>query len=347
MTDFDFSYEDVSRIIALSKEKIETNEKYLLLSKGVLKRFWEAQINHKILFAIILPVDLLDLIDFKTFENTFNSQIQPLLTNSNFIRIDEKGKATFSDSIDWNREKIKEKLRFESETNYVFFFGVNGITRFSNGNEMDDVNIFYTPEEFSLYSMKKDISHIEEVINEYASKHIVKPINSTIFFANEAELNQLKPEFHKMNILRNRPEDLMQDHLYEYLQEHMKGTFSKENELDCSKRRADIYFDNRGDFYFIEIKWLGCSVNDKGNDITKFTDTRARDGVIQALEYIAELTETTEKSLRCGYLLIFDARDDKKEIDFNDYKFIPHRLVKYHKQFKLLRTIPLSKKYVV
>ena len=54
MTDFDFSYEDVSRIIALSKEKIETNEKYLLLSKGVLKRFWEAQINHKILFAILL-----------------------------------------------------------------------------------------------------------------------------------------------------------------------------------------------------------------------------------------------------------------------------------------------------
>ena len=52
---------------------------------------------------------------------------------------------------------------------------------------------------------------------------------------------------------------------------------------------------------------------------TEYTDSRARSGVTQTLEYIEELMSSTEKGLRHGYLAIYDARDKKKDIDFQGY----------------------------
>lgn len=141
--------------------------------------------------------------------------------------------------------------------------------------------------------------------------------------ANEATISQIDPQKVNKNILRNKPEHYMRDHLCNYLTEHMRYTFTIEPELGQSKRELDIYFDVCGELYFIEIKWLGISINDDGSGFsTKYTDSRARDGVIQTLEYIEELMNTSEKSLRHGYLAVYDARDDQPPIDFKDYSFV-------------------------
>lgn len=108
----------------------------------------------------------------------------------------------------------------------------------------------------------------------------------------------------------------------------------------------DIFFDVCGELYFIEIKWLGISINDDGSGFsTKYTDSRARDGVIQTLEYIEELMNTSEKSLRHGYLAVYDARDDQPPIDFKDYSFVNDNLKQYLPYFSVLKVIHLNKRH--
>ena len=63
----------------------------------------------------------------------------------------------------------------------------------------------------------------------------------------------------------------------------------------------------------------------------------------QTLEYIEELMSSTEKGLRHGYLAIYDARDKKKDIDFQGYSFVKEELRKYMQNFSILKVIPLKK----
>ena len=165
-------------------------------------------------------------------------------------------------------------------------------------------------------------------------------------FADNATLRQIDSGYIKRNILKNRPEQFMRDQLCQYLTENMRYTFTTEPELGQTKKELDIYFDVSGELYFIEIKWLGVSVNNKGTGLSKaYTDSRARKGVIQTLEYIGELLNTSEKSLRHGYLLIYDARDKKKDVDFNEFSFVDSDLKSYLDYFSVLGILPLVKKH--
>ena len=82
-----------------------------------------------------------------------------------------------------------------------------------------------------------------------------------------------------------------------------------------------------------------------GLSSTVYGESRAREGVVQTLEYIEELINTSEKSLRCGYLVIYDARDKKKVIDFQNYNFVDLELRKFEQNFKLLKIVPLDKRH--
>ena len=183
-------------------------------------------------------------------------------------------------------------------------------------------------------------------MENYARQNITQQVNYMCFFADKATISQIDPQKVNKNILRNKPEHYMRDHLCNYLTEHMRYTFTIEPELGQSKRELDIYFDVCGELYFIEIKWLGISINDDGSGFsTKYTDSRARDGVIQTLEYIEELTNTSEKSLRHGYLAVYDARDDQPPIDFKDYSFVNDSLKQYLTYFSVLKVIHLNKRH--
>ena len=73
------------------------------------------------------------------------------------------------------------------------------------------------------------------------------------------------------------------------------------------------------------------------------TYSRTRSGVTQTLEYIKNLMNSTEKGLRHGYLAIYDARDVKNDIDFEEYYFVREELKKYMQNFSILKIIPLEK----
>lgn len=338
-----FSYEQVSRIIEAQKEAIENDKNYQLLFKRFLNNIWDKQYNHTILFAIaILPEDV-DNLQFEDLENNLNESIKSTSV-ANLIKIDSLGKLIDKQYLEGTNGVIKEQLRKISLDHYVFFFGAEGITRFISGRALDEENIFYSRKDQMAYSKKKDIAHIDEVMEEYTNDFVKQQVNYMAFFADNPTLKQIDASLVKRNILKNKPEHFMRDQLILFLSANMRYTFTREPELGQSKRELDIYFDVSGELYFIEIKWLGVSINDEGSGIsTEFTDSRARSGVVQTLEYIQEMMNSTEKGLRHGYLVIYDARDNKKDINFQKYTFVREELKNYMDYFSILKIIPLNK----
>lgn len=339
------SYEEVSKIIEASKDETENNRNYQMLFKGIFQKFWDERLNKKNYFCIYLKADLIDKMQFENLNNNLPVINQQIAT-ANFIQIDNFGNIIKKEYKSFRTNEMKNELCYLSLKNLVFFFGEQGITRYINGRSIKDSNIFYSREDRMKYYEKKDISQLDEVIKDYADKVVSQQVHYTYFFADNPSLKQINPTYVSRNILKNKPEHYMRDHLREYLKSSMRYTFTIEPELGQSKRELDIYFDVKGELYFIEIKWLGVSINDAGTGLSKpYTDYRAREGVTQSLEYIQELLNTTETSLRCGCLAIYDARDKKEKIDFQDYQFVSNELKPYMQYFKLLEVIPLHKRH--
>ncbi len=344
----DFSFDQISKIVEQSKEETFNNQKYRLLVESFLRDFWDRRINKTTLFCIYITKDNLEKIDFSSLKNNIQSWNEIIATN-NFLEIDSNGQVIekqykYNDST----EKVKNILIELSKDNYVFFFGEEGITRYANGIVLEDKNIFYTREDRLKYKQKKDISKIHEVINEYSTSYLSNQVNYMCFLADNATLRQLPQgnQLIKCNILKNKPEHYMRDQLKQYLTDNMQYTFTCEPELLQTKRELDIYFDVKGDLYFIEVKWLGRSINDTGTDLgTAYGNSRVNEGVIQSLEYIQELSNTAETSLRFGYLAIFDCRDNKSEIKKTNYSFVSEELQPYLSSFGFLPIINVNKRH--
>ena len=90
----------------------------------------------------------------------------------------------------------------------------------------------------------------------------------------------------------------------------------------------------------------GVSINDSGTGLsTAYGLPRVKEGVKQSLEYIKELSNTSETSLRCGYLAIFDCRDNKTKIDTCDFSFVSEDLNQYLQIFSFLPIINVQKRH--
>ena len=101
---------------------------------------------------------------------------------------------------------------------------------------VDENNIFYSRSDRIKFIEKKDISQINEVMENYVRQNITQQVNYMCFFADKATISQIDPQKVNKNILRNKPE-----HYINYLTEHMRYTFTIEPELGQSKRELDIY----------------------------------------------------------------------------------------------------------
>lgn len=342
-----FTYEQVSEIMESSKLETEANQKYNLFYKRDLKNYWESLTDKANTFAIYVSVDDMDAMDFGKLQENINTWGAVIAVN-NLVQINNKGIVINSTFIDNSCSLIKEQLISKSKNFYVFFFGEEGITRYINGVACEDKNIFYSQEDRIKYKRKKDISQLHEVIQTYSDSYVSQQVNYMCFLADNPTLKQL-PNGDKLvtkNVLKNRPEHYMRDQLRQYLTDNMQYTFLIEPELGQSKRELDIYVEVKGSWYFIEIKWLGTSINDSGTGLSQtYSNARAREGVTQSLEYIEELTKTQEIVLRYGYLAIFDARDKKSELNFDNYSFVRQDLKPYLAQFGVLPIINLEKKH--
>ena len=118
----------------------------------------------------------------------------------------------------------------------------------------------------------------------------------------------------KKRLLVAAPEDLFGKDLGYYLNKFIAdGHVDTECYNAWTDDRTDIRIvrDKDRHIYIIEIKWLGKSISDKGG-ITRHTDLRANSGIVQLNEYLKKETLSI-----CGVLVVYDARDNDLEIQYD------------------------------
>ena len=137
-----FSYEEISDIVKQSNLHIECDQNYNLLYKKYLQELWDNQINHQIFFSVAISPDALSDLDFKNVQSNL-SKLTEVFAITNFIKIDNCGNVLETKNLEGRTIDIRNRICELSMSDYVFFFGEEGITRFVNGHSYEDSNIFY------------------------------------------------------------------------------------------------------------------------------------------------------------------------------------------------------------
>ncbi|MEK5435244.1 MULTISPECIES: hypothetical protein [Paenibacillus] len=338
----------VEDFLLQAKNQILNKPKFKILKMQHLEKLWRNRINKKNLFTLLIKEEDLDLIDFKNINSNFEADVFGVSRLNNIIEVNNIMNITSYKSITFRSStEAKQYYKKCSREGYcVLFFGSDGIDIFIKGENIGEINLFYCTEDLTRFAEKKDISQIYEVIKSYELTYLSNQSEYMVFFADNSTLNQFDSSLIRRNILKNKPEKYMRDHLKNYLNDRMRHTFLIETELSASKRELDIYTEVNGEFYFFEIKWLGQAINDSGNKLTNpYGDARARQGVTQTLEYIEELLNVMDINVKMGYLILFDARDDKKEVDYQSYNFVSSNLKSYMQLFEIIPNINLNKRH--
>lgn len=224
------------------------------------------------------------------------------------------------------------------------------INYFIKGKDFGD-GIFYTRDALNRYEELKTIDKLSEVLDDYRIS--LRHQNTYLkFFVPKSSLRALHDikapdedsrrfiENHK-HLLNNKPEELFREDIRNYIKQHMKVHVTREVTLENLDRLDIELTDEKGnDMYFIEIKWVGESINADGNDFATEYKASPRikpDAVQQVVGYINELL-LDKQNVKQGFLAVFDARkedlpDTGTEINEND---VSPELRKYFPRFKKL-----------
>ena len=224
------------------------------------------------------------------------------------------------------------------------------VNYFIDGKDYGD-GVFYTLDAQNSYEERKTIESLQEVLDEYRI-NLTRQDTYFKFFVTKAGLRALhaltdsKEDINSFilknkHVLNNKPEYLFQNDIRNYIQQHMRVVVSREVMLE-NLDRLDIELTDEGgnDLYFIEIKWLGESINPTGDKVTtefKATPRINPDAVKQVVGYIDELLKEN-KNIKIGYLAVFDARKDDMPdsgADISDAD-LPDDMRKHYPRFKKL-----------
>lgn len=142
------------------------------------------------------------------------------------------------------------------------------------------------------------------------------------------------------------PEDKLQEELYLFLTYRLRNcTVNREHNVDGS-HPVDIIVTWHGTNHIaiIEIKWMGKSLNDKGEIGVSYYDSRAIEGAEQLVNYIDNNTDSFPHNVTVGYLAVFDLRrhsntdskaDKIQRVNADYYK---EREINFTTQYELNRT---------
>jgi len=310
-----------------------------ILHSKLLNTFWEDRPNKKLIYVIYFNEVQISLLNLDTIKNNLLTIITDRLKTHKCIQVNNEFEiVSYTNEI--NHDCL---IDLSNKQNVVFYFGEEGIDVVVRGKIFPKINVFYDEADKVKYSKKFHISELQECLKEY-EKFVNTPGINEAFFASKTLINKLQSTAPPMNTLINKPENILRNNLLVFLNSNTQHDFVKENELN-DKRELDLYAEIDFKKYLIEVKWLGQTINDDDSGFTqKITDFAARDGVTQTLEYIQELIEKMNFNVHCGYLCVFDAREVKKPVNYQEFKFVRADLSPYFKKhFIKLDEIALSR----
>jgi hypothetical protein len=111
--------------------------------------------------------------------------------------------------------------------------------------------------------------------------------------------------------LCNKPEDVLQDSLYNYLRSTLRGMPEVRREQIVGKRPTDIKvtWSLLTRIAYLEIKWMGKSLSQDMSEIsTRFGKGEAIKGAKQLTEYLDDNKAAAATYSTLGILIVFDAR---------------------------------------
>lgn len=236
----------------------------------------------------------------------------------------------------------------------VFLLIKNKVNYFIKGIDKSE-SPFFSLADVNKYNEKKDISEINDVLKQYR-ENLKDRKNYCKFFIELSHLKSLHKDLNSTDeekkfisdhkhLLRNRPEDTFREDLRQFLSFNLKVSQVKEFLLE-NMRRLDIYlYDEYGEIYLIEVKWVGQSIHPTGKKLGTSYNSKdiAPNAFIQTLDYLEELDNKGENILR-AYLVIFDARKDIFEDTGNDFKssVLTPTQTKHFRKFEKIKDLRVS-----
>ena len=326
-------------IIEQAKNKVLNHPNFPILVDKYLYNFWLKRADRKEMFVIcISEADLFD-VNFDKVQDSLNTIITESLKNHSFLTLNSDFEIINSSELPYDdTQKGREHLvELSKSNNCVFFFGEKGVSKFIQGDEKGE-NIFLNVKDRLNNFEKFTLDEIKKAFDRYISIYLTRQNNYIKFFESKKVITST---YHnatiKKNLLKNKPEKYFRDDLIDFLNQNVQGTFNREMQLLSSKKPIDIHVESQKDgrLVFFEVKWLGISKHsDKESEgtcyINKGADDRINVGVKQTLEYIEELIEKMGRDLKCGYLIVFDARENRTTLNYNDIKSLPENLQRFY-----------------
>lgn len=324
---------------------IQENENYKRLHRSLISI---QSTNHITDFIAVL----ISIVDLENLSTEVSIEI-PLTADKNYLVYNNELTVLFSEKKELQDELRAELFYQEISKGYcLFLITPEGVNPFIDGQNIGSL-IFYKKKDFRTWKKLKDVSQIEELFDKYR-RHLGHRYNYSGFFVsksakkslhhhliNAQTINSNQEEFLEKNyqLLENKPEDRFRESLRAFLVENMRNDifFGKEYVLESFKRLDINIFDDYGDLYFIEVKWVGTSVHSEGNKIgTKYDHNDINPAAInQSLKYIRELVER-DQTIKIGYLAVFDAREEDLDdtITGFDLSSIDEENQQYYSNFK-------------
>lgn len=255
---------------------------------------------------------ILDSINYGTGDDMLSpKQLARFLSSgatkkSNCIVIDYDGKRIKDDT--YNNHKLdnyKDAWDLAKEYRLKVFF-INGLELhvFIGKDSVEFIpNIYSHRRVGTINDSRLPISEYRKLIQDHHDQEVYREKGMKYWQSSDKRLLISSPEIH------------FQKRLAFYLKYNVVDGFVDQECLNAGTTdRTDIRiikFEDQ-DIYIIEIKWLGKSISNNGS-ITTYGVDKAKEGIVQLTRYLKD-----EPKAFCSVLVIYDARNEDKEITWDN-----------------------------
>ncbi|MDT0642594.1 hypothetical protein RM553_07075 [Zunongwangia sp. F363] len=275
-------------------------------------------LNSTPIFEFMDSSKVIEVTSLNSFSNRRGNQICIEIVNRNKFRICIDAKIN-------KNELIKDAILYQhlsySEEETIYTTNSTSTLRQIPGSDSY----------FALQSFKE----LDKALEQYAIKRARNsncPILKNAWFSKSRIFFKVKPE------------SLLRDSLTDFLKISFREEVRPEQIVDDS-HPVDIKVTwqmiNR--IALIEIKWLGKSLKNLGEEFTSiYTDARAREGAKQLSDYLDEnIIQAPDKNSK-GYLVIFDARrwqtnNQTKDISEENGLYYINSEINYNPKYEIIR----------